>query len=325
MDMSFAALIAIGLVALLLLGGLLVTLLLLAHPKSRPIGLALLGVGVVGVVIVGGLGFLLWNDGDSDPETLHETIGAGDRSVQVAKVFPPSDEAAAAGDPATTPARPSTSSRQPSRVIRALTAALARGIQETKEDQKEPGTTPAASEPSEPPPGWIDMEPELVGDTYRVSVVIGPFQTRPECDAALPDALDRALADYTRRYLGPAAAAKVHFPSEVLEERLVQERWEETKQFETVGPMKQLHVLLEFDATMQQDIAIRWDEARLSSRLWYTGTGLAALLALLAVAYGGLLADRVTEGRRRGRLGFAAVAAAALIVVAAAAVIGAAG
>jgi len=334
-DMSYAALIGIGLVALLFLGGLLLTLLLLAHRKSRPIGLALLGVGALGAVIVAGLAFLRWSSPDYSPAVSQQArpTDAATAGEAVTAPAPRSSgagarlrETPAAGAEATT-ALPRSSSppRQPGRVLKALGTALARGFQESKEDQEKSGGAPEPGEPAEPPPGWIDMEPRLVGDSYRMSVVIGPFQTRAECDAGLPNALNRALQDYTRQYLGPAAAEKVHFPPGVLEERLVQERWEETKVFETVGPMKQLHVLLEFDPEMKQDIAEQWDQARLKSRLWYTGAGLAALLGLLAVIYGGLVADRATGGRRRGRLGFAAIAAAALILVAAAVVIAAVG
>ena len=65
----------------------------------------------------------------------------------------------------------------------------------------------------------------------------------------------------------------------------------------------------------------RWNQARLNGRLWFTGTGLATLLGILAVVYGGLLADRASEGKRRGRLIFSAVAAVALIVFVAIAVL----
>jgi hypothetical protein len=330
----FVTLIGLGLVALLVLGGLLVTLLLLAHPKSRPLGLALLGVGVGGVVLLAG--FWAWVGTErlmDHPERERaealefEARRSGHESGSIA-TRPESEtrtmaEANAAAGVDRSP--PAASSRQPGRVLKALGTALARGIQETKKDGKNP-QEPAAGEattdlPEEMPPDWIDMEPGRAGDTYRVSVVIGPFQTSAECVAELPDALDQTLRDYARQYLGPAAAAKVHFPPDVLEERLVQERWEETKVFETVGLMKQLHLLLQFDPEMRQDIAEQWDQARLNNRLWYTGTGLAVLLGLLAVAYGVLIADRAAGGQCRGRLGFAAVVAATLVVGIAAAVI----
>jgi len=342
--MSFAGLIVIGLVALLLLGGLLAALLLLAHPKSRPVGLALLGIGVAVVVGVGSLALGLFSSHreHAPVKVAHHAAPHSKQPLrgEAAGPVPERDRAAAPGVAEKTPtgsapAPPSTSSRRPGRVLRALGAALARGIEEAKEEQKKPAQAPGAgdaagvvsatSESAGPPPDWIDTEPGLVGDTYQVSLQIGPFQTLPECEAKLPEALDQALHDYVRQYLGPAAAAKVRFPSETLEKELVKERWEETRLFETVGPMKQLHLLLEFDPKMQQEIARRWDQARLNSRLWYTGTGLAAVLALLAVVYVGLVVDRSTEGRRRGRLGFAAVAAGTLIVVAAAAVIAAVG
>lgn len=346
--MSFVALIAIGVVALLLLGGLLVALLLLAHPKGRPYGLALLGVGVV---IVGGLVSVsaVWTEPthvDGAKQTAHHSEQRLPKHVE--RSGPKPDQASDAKGAETSvvaaAAPPSASPRHPGRVIRALTAALARGIQETKEDREEPGAAPAAGEasgvasaagePAEPPPGWIDIHPSrkwviteqrLVGDVYQMSAVVGPCATRAECDERLPELRRAALAEYAEK-LRPEGAGGVRFPTEAFEDRVVcKEQRELTNHYEKAGRLKQLHVLLAFEPDLVQDIKDQWVQGMIDQRLWYAGTGLAAVLGLLAVAYAALLADRATGGRRRGRVGFAAVIAGTLIVVAAAAVIGAAG
>ena len=85
----------------------------------------------------------------------------------------------------------------------------------------------------------------------------------------------------------------------------------------SVGPMIQLHLLLEFDRAVQERIQKAAERAVIDRRLWRAGTVSAAVLGLLAVALAYLKADLATGGAHRRRLRFGAVFAAALLLLAA--------
>jgi hypothetical protein len=166
-----------------------------------------------------------------------------------------------------------------------------------------------AANPAAGRPAWVDAPAGRDGDLYRMTVCIGPYTTRAECDARLPQALQNALTQYTEIYLGAEAAGRVEMPAGELEPAILRGQYEETIQA-SVGPMIQLHLLLEFDRSMQSRIKDCWHQALVTGRLWLAGTGLLALLALLAVAVGYLKADLATAGAYRGRLRLAAMLAA---------------
>ena len=147
-------------------------------------------------------------------------------------------------------------------------------------------------------PAWVDAQPGRQGDVYRQTATIGPYTTRAECDGKLPDALQTALADYTEIYLGSEAARQIDLPDDQLAEWLIKNQYEETIHA-LVGPMIQLHVLLEFDHQMQERITDAWQRVRIAHRLW-VGRVLAAGLALLALVYGYLKFDLSTAGAIKG-------------------------
>ena len=68
--------------------------------------------------------------------------------------------------------------------------------------------------------------------------------------------------------------------------------------------------LLVFDADAREQIELQCKRVIVAGRLWYTGTGVAALLAALAVVFGCLRIDQTTGGSRRGML----VTAAAIVL-----------
>ncbi|MGA2031154.1 MAG: hypothetical protein ABSG68_02760 [Thermoguttaceae bacterium] len=161
-----------------------------------------------------------------------------------------------------------------------------------------------------PRPAWVDARPGRVGDAYQMTTVVGPYSTRLECDQELPNYVQAALAGYTEICLGSEAASRVQLPWEELAP-VVKDQWEETVQV-SIGPMVQLHVLLDFDRNMQQRVKDQWRQVVVQRRLVYAGVGLAGVLALLALLYGGLRIDHATRGARRSRLAAAAVVLAAV-------------
>ena len=160
--------------------------------------------------------------------------------------------------------------------------------------------------PAKSPPAWVNAPPRVIGDSYLMSIVVGPWKTRQECNAELPGELQKALDDYVETC--EPAGSRIVLPADYLRKHLVKEQWEEDIQT-SVGPMKQLHVLLQFDREVKNRVLEENHQGIIAGRLWRVGIGLAAAFWLLAVVYGYLRIDLATGGIYRGRLRFAAALA----------------
>jgi hypothetical protein len=173
------------------------------------------------------------------------------------------------------------------------------------------------------PPDWVNSPPRVVGDSYQKAIVVGPYPTRQDCDAELPGELQKELNGYIELCVGqPGGTTRVVLPFAFLREEVVKGEWEEAIQSPSVGPMTQLHVLLQFDHKVKDRILEDRQRGVVAGRLWLGGGGLAGLLWLLAVIYSYLKIDLATGGAYRGRLRFAAAlailgpVAAAIVAVA---------
>ncbi len=144
-------------------------------------------------------------------------------------------------------------------------------------------------------------------------MLIGPYTTQAECEGKVQETLQKSLADYAELYLGGPAPPAGSFSAKDLD-ALVKDRFEETIQ-SSVGPMIQLHLLLEFDRGVREGIQKAAERALIDRRLWRTGTCSAAVLALLAVALTYLKADLAAGGKHRRRFRFVALFAAALVLL----------
>jgi len=134
-------------------------------------------------------------------------------------------------------------------------------------------------------PAWVDAPPQLVDDVYQMAITVGPYTTRQECDAKLPEAIQEAVDQYVEVCLGPEEIDAVCLPAEYLRQQLVKDQWEEVRQH-SIGPMTQLHVLLQFDRGVKDRVLEEHRQAVVAHRLWLTGAGLTAALGLLAAAFG---------------------------------------
>ena len=143
--------------------------------------------------------------------------------------------------------------------------------------------------------GMDRFTPRPQGDAYRETVLIGPYTTQAECDGRAPETLQKALAEYAELYLGGPAPPASSFSAKDLDD-VVKDRFEETIQ-SSVGPMIQLHLLLEFDRGVQKRIQEAAERALIDRRLWRTGTS-ARRRACGAGRGLGLLEGR--PGQRRG-------------------------
>ena len=155
-------------------------------------------------------------------------------------------------------------------------------------------------------PSWVDAPAQRVDDAYQMSIAIGPYTSRLECDAHLPGALQEAAREYGSLLWGPENAYPFPLPADYLRQRLVQQQWEETIQA-SFGPMVQLHVLLRFDQTFKTYLEQQRTQAIVTMRIWYAGAALAAILAVLSALFALLKVDQATGGKCRGRLAVAAV------------------
>lgn len=174
-----------------------------------------------------------------------------------------------------------------------------------------PVKVPAVSEvkgPAEKRPDWVESPPQLVDGVYCMSVTVGPYKTRRECDQKLPEELDRAVAEYVEEEIGPGAAALVHLPRSFIEEHLVKAEWEEKFRSATpeIGVMLRVHKQLKFDHQAAQRVKEVWDQVAVDRRVRHLATGLGMVLLLLAVSYSYLKLDLATGGNYRGRLRLAA-------------------
>jgi hypothetical protein len=136
-------------------------------------------------------------------------------------------------------------------------------------------------------PDWVGRPPQADSDGYRTSLTIGPYTTRAECDAKLPDELQKALNQYVyvEKGLGEPVPAGIVLPESEFRQAIVKAEQEEVRRY-SVGPMVSLHVLLEFDGAVKERILEQCRQAVVGGRIWMLGAGLASLLAALGVLYG---------------------------------------
>jgi hypothetical protein len=191
----------------------------------------------------------------------------------------------------------------------ALTLALSQG-ERGPDKTAAPPKTDKGPDKAAARPAWVDAQPQLLdgGQTYRTSITVGPYSTSLECDAHLPEELQKALDRYVDAYLGPETAGIVRLPTNYLREHLVLERWEEIRSF-SVGPMTQLHVWLQFNRDVKNRILEEHQRAVVAQRLRAVTSWAAAGLSLLVVCFAYLKIDLATAGAYRGRLRLAAAAA----------------
>ena len=306
------ALLPILLLAILLIGAAVAVVLLLAHPKTRATtATLLLAFGLVVVLLVGGL-FSIRVIGTSTPV---QVIGEPEAHVVLDA---PSSVTATPG--ATSPQSEDELSRAVATktvgVLEAIAGALGRALTEEGEVAvvQEATIEPAVAKP-ETRPAWVDAPPQSVDDAYQMSITVGPYTTRAECDAKLPEALQEALGRYVDICLGDEPPVGVRLPPDELRDRLIKDRWEETRQY-SVGPMTQLHVLLLFDREVKDRVLEQHRRAMVTGRLGATAAWAAIGLILLATVFAYLKVDLATSGAYRGRLRFAtATIILALVIV----------
>jgi hypothetical protein len=173
---------------------------------------------------------------------------------------------------------------------------------------------------SVPRPQWVDAPARLVKSVYSVPVRSGLFASLPECQGQLSMQIKREADHYIDELLhdlGEHASQLVDISPEYLERYVKKAEYSEIRVSDSVGPMHQVHALLEFDDEARANFRHRWHDAVVTDRLWFTGAGAALVLALLGTFYGYLRLDTQTGGAHKGKLQLAATLAALIAAAAA--------
>jgi hypothetical protein len=178
-------------------------------------------------------------------------------------------------------------------------------------------TTPAAEvaavEASDSLPDWANKPGKLVDAVYRVSIESGLYADIPECQAALDDRIKATLDDYIDRWMGEGTAELVVLDREYVNQHIKKSEYSEVVNSESVGPMHQIHALLEIDDDDRAEFHERWRRAVVTERVWMAGFGGAVVLALLSTVFGYLKLDLQTGGTHSGRLQLAATLVALIV------------
>src|SRR5207244_6511180 len=177
--------------------------------------------------------------------------------------------------PATTPVVPQTAAP----VSASPVASPSVGIPESKKAEAaavaQPSPEVAPYLAATKRPVWVETPGRLEGAVYRTSVKSGLYVDVPECQRALDLAIRKEANHYVDDYLGAGAAGTIDLPLGYLRKHLVKQEFGEVVQSESVGPMQQIHALLEFDDEARADFHGRWRDAVVTNRLWYAGSATA--------------------------------------------------
>lgn len=160
-------------------------------------------------------------------------------------------------------------------------------------------------------PAWVESRPERVNSEYRIPIRVGPYATILECESQLRPAVETAIDEYVELLIGPQARGQVRVPWSYVEERLIRERYVESRPFQLTSTqqseMTTLHVLLSFDRAANEFLRQLWQQSLGNTRAFRLGLSLGGLVWVMTVCWGYLRLDLWTRGRYRGKLRFAAL------------------
>ena len=175
------------------------------------------------------------------------------------------------------------------------------------------------------PPGrpeWIGRNVS-VGSEHTIAVCSGPFTTEAEAEHELDRVIKAKTDEYIAERLGSSLAPqlvgydiiKIKTPKN--EHGLGLLKPENIYREEislSVGPMHQVHALLEFDPDFRQKITNQWHDLTAYYRLLQTGLVAGGALLFLGTVFSYFRLDNATRGYYTGRLQFMTAAAILAIV-----------
>lgn len=165
-------------------------------------------------------------------------------------------------------------------------------------------------------PSWVESPPMHVGEVHTSAVSSGPFARIQDCWHALDQELVKATDEYINEHLGQSYASQfINYDAKTIRTRFLKpENIYHEQIVVSIGPMHQVHALLEFKPEFRSELDGRWAQFTRFSRLTQVGLGAFAVLALLGVVFGYFRLDNATRGYYTGRLQFLTAAAILAIV-----------
>ncbi|QDU25543.1 hypothetical protein ETAA8_06120 [Anatilimnocola aggregata] len=165
-------------------------------------------------------------------------------------------------------------------------------------------------------PNWVGQAPQLEGAIHSTAVCSDPYATHQQAIQALDKKLEVATADYIRQHLQSDLAPQlISYDARQIHKRLLppQNVYHEKIKV-SIGPMHQVHALVEFSPEFREELDRRWSELRATYRLAETGIVGGGVLLVLATIFGYFRLDNATRGYYTSRLQFMAAAAILAIV-----------
>ena len=169
------------------------------------------------------------------------------------------------------------------------------------------------------PPGrpeWVEGPPMHVGEVHTTPVSSGPFSRAQDCWHEFDNQIVKATDEYIADHIGQSFATQfIHYDAKTIRTRFLKpENIYHEQIVVSIGPMHQVHGLLEFNQEFRNELDNRWAQVTRYSRVTQVGLGSFALLALLSVVFGYFRLDNATRGYYTGRLQFLTAAAILAIV-----------
>lgn len=174
-------------------------------------------------------------------------------------------------------------------------------------------------------PEWVDRPPKRVGNVFRKVAISEPFSTIDECHHDLEQKLMAAVRDryYTLLGTGRFEAAPSVDPRSLgvsvdyILREICRDEFVETVE-SSVGPMKQVYVLMEFTPGIDNQLRQAWERSFRQERVVTVASIAGGVLGMVAIGYGLLSLDTMTKGYYTKRLlfggGVAIIALIAMLV-----------
>ncbi|MBC7852014.1 MAG: hypothetical protein IAF94_01120 [Pirellulaceae bacterium] len=164
-------------------------------------------------------------------------------------------------------------------------------------------------------PEWVGRN-VTVGSEHSLAVCSGPYSSEAEADRALNDVLKTKTDEYIAEQLGSTLAPQlVGYNVQKIKRDLVRQENVYHEQIGvSIGPMHQVHALLQFGPEFRQEVTHKWTDLTAYYRLLQTGLIAAGALLFLGTVFSYFRLDNATRGYYTGRLQFMTAAAILAIV-----------